>query len=116
MIRTSIRIQLPRNRKNFNMFQMRDRLNRDHEIAFLLQRIEEQSTRLLGLYKDEDGARERELQTIPTGDPLESFYKQFAEIKEHHRLYPNEPVENLERMYRRRGPDEPSSSLVPNAE
>jgi len=54
------------------------------------------------VYSDTDGARIREIQTIATGDPFDEFYKQLGEIKTFHRRYPNEPVENLERAYRRK--------------
>lgn len=81
-------------------------MSRDHEISQFLNRIEEQSKRLLEIYKDADGAREKELQAISTGDQFEEFYKQLDEIKDFHRRYPNEPVENLERAYKRRQPGE----------
>lgn len=77
-------------------------MNRDHEIAGFLDRIQNQSQRLINIYKDADGSRSREVQTISTGDPLEEFYKQLAEIKSFHQRYPNEPVENLERAYKKR--------------
>ncbi len=48
----------------------------------------------------------REVQSLSTGDPFEEFYKEFEKVKDHHRQYPNEPVENLERAYKRRRPDE----------
>ncbi|KAL9112306.1 MAG: hypothetical protein Q9227_003424 [Pyrenula ochraceoflavens] len=81
---------------------IKDRLNRDHEIAGFLKRIEEQSQRLLDIYKDVEGSRAKEVQTLSTGDPFEGFYKQLEETKDFHRRYPNEPVENLERAYKRR--------------
>ena len=37
---------------------------------------------------------------------MKSFYKQLNEIKDFHRRYPNEAVENLERAYKRRAPGE----------
>jgi len=86
--------------------QVRERLNRDHQIAGFLDRIQDQSTRLLDLYKDADGSRTKEIQTISTGEPLEAFYKQLSEIKSFHQRYPNEPVENLERAYKKRTPGE----------
>ncbi|KAI9035314.1 SF3a splicing factor complex subunit PRP9 [Aspergillus affinis] len=85
---------------------IRDRLVRDHEISHFLTRIDEQSNRLLDIYKDADGAREKEIQSISTGEQFEEFYKQLDEIKDFHRRYPNEPVENLERAYKRRQPGE----------
>ncbi|KAE8154201.1 hypothetical protein BDV25DRAFT_148079 [Aspergillus avenaceus] len=81
---------------------IRDRLARDHEVSQFLARIDEQSKRLLEMYKDADSAREKEIQSISTGDQFEQFYRQLDEIKDFHRRYPNEPVENLERAYKRR--------------
>lgn len=56
----------------------------------------------------------REVQSISTGDPFDEFYKQLNTIKDFHKRYPNEPVENLERAYKRRavGDDVPIASEV----
>ncbi len=86
--------------------QVRDRLNRDHQIAGFLDRIQNQSKRLLDIYKDADGARSKEIQSLGTGDPLAEFYKQLADIKSFHQKYPNEPVENLEKAYKKKAPAE----------
>ncbi|RYP22024.1 hypothetical protein DL765_001930 [Monosporascus sp. GIB2] len=86
--------------------QIRDRLTRDHQIAQFLDRISAQSSKLLDIYRDGDGARSREIQQIGSGDPMEEFYKQLSDVKSFHARYPNEPVENLERAYRpKKGPD-----------
>ena len=77
-------------------------MNRDHQISGFLNRIQEQSKRLLDIYKDTEGLRTREIQSISTGDPFDEFYKQLGDIKDFHRRYPNEPVENLERAYKRK--------------
>ena len=61
---------------------------------------------MVDIYNDADGLRRLEVQAISTGDPFDEFYKQFSEIKDFHRRYPNEPVENLERAYRKRPPGE----------
>ena len=92
--------------------QIRDRLTRDHQIAGFLTRIQDQSKRLLDIYKDTEGARTKEVQAISTGDPFDEFYKQVAEIKDFHRRYPNEPVENLERAYKRKAPGEGESATA----
>lgn len=86
--------------------QIRERLARDHELAKFLTRIEEQSKRLLEIYNDADGLREKEVQAVATGDQFEEFYKQIDDIKDFHNRYPNGPVENLERAYKRRQPGE----------
>lgn len=71
-----------------------------------MTRIEEQSKRLLEIYNDADGLREKEIQSISTGDQFEEFYRQLDEIKDFHKRYPNEPIEDLERAYKRRQPGE----------
>ncbi|CAD6500380.1 BgTH12-07557 [Blumeria graminis f. sp. triticale] len=80
----------------------RERLNRDHQVAYFLDRIQDQSKRLIEIYRDEDGARAKEIQSISTGEPFEEFYKQLGEIKSFHQRYPNEPVENLEKAYKKK--------------
>jgi len=95
-----------------NVLQFRDRLNRDHQIAGFLDRIQVQSKRLLDIYHDAEGLRTKEIQSISTGDPFDEFYKQMTEIKDFHRRYPNEPVENLERAYRRKAPGEGESATM----
>ena len=74
---------------------------RDHEIANFLSRIESQSQRALHIYNDDQSARTQEVQLISTGDPFQSFYEELAKIKDFHKRYANEPVENLERAYKR---------------
>jgi splicing factor 3A subunit 3 len=81
-------------------------LTRDHQIDGFLTRIQEQSKRLLDIYKDAEGLRLKEVQSLSTGEPFDEFYKQLEEVKDFHRRYPNEPVENLERAYKRRRPEE----------
>ena len=79
---------------------IRDRLNRDHEIAQLLDQIRSQSTSLLKLYRDEDGALTSEIQDTGSGDPFEAFYREVTAIRDHHARYPNEQAENTELRYR----------------
>ena len=95
---------------------IKDRLNRDHEINTFLTRIQEQSKRLLNTYRDRDGSLAKERQSLSGADPFEDFYKQYEEIKTFHRQYPNGGIENLERAYKRRKPDdgEPVSSEIDN--
>jgi splicing factor 3A subunit 3 len=97
----SIRIQ--RNlQENHYCGQIRDRLARDHQIAKFVDRFQQQSQRLLTLKTDADGALRKELESLTTHDPFDEFYRQLGGIKDFHRRYPNEPVENLERAYKRR--------------
>ncbi|KAI9889195.1 MAG: hypothetical protein M1814_005711 [Vezdaea aestivalis] len=81
---------------------IRDRLIRDHQIAKFLSRIQTQSSNLLTIYTDASGARSSEIQTLSTGDPFAAFYNQLDTIKDFHKRYPSAPVENLERVYRKR--------------
>lgn len=95
---------------------IKDRLTRDHQIDGFLTRIQEQSKRLLEIYKDTENTLLKEKQSLSSGDPMEEFYKQLEEVKDFHKRYPNEPVENLERAYKRKRPDdgEPVVSEVDN--
>lgn len=88
-------------------------LRRDHQIANYVDRIQGQSKRLLDIYADKGGERTRQVQSISTGDIFESFYNEYNEIKTHHKNYPNQTVENLERAYKRRpGESEPMAANI----
>src|ERR1700761_6931599 len=78
------------------LLQIRNRLNRDHEISQLLDQIQNQSNNLLSIYKDESGVRAEEIQQIGSGDPFEEFYKELKDVRDHHARYPNEQAENSE--------------------
>ena len=52
------------------------------------------------LYEDRSGLRSKEILQISTGDPFDEFYRQVANIKDHHARYPNEQAENSEQWYR----------------
>ena len=79
---------------------IRDRLNRDHEVAQLLDQIRVQSSALLSIYRDEDGSLANEIQQIGSGDPLDEFYSQIASVRDHHARYPNEQAQNADNRYR----------------
>lgn len=100
--------------KNPSILQIRDRLNRDHEVSQLLDQIQKQSADLLSMYRDANGLRSKEVLQIGSGDPFEEFYKQVNEVKEHHARYPNEQAENSEIRYRPRkaGEGEPLPYIV----
>ncbi|KAJ5980940.1 splicing factor 3a subunit 3 [Penicillium waksmanii] len=78
----------------------RDCLTRDHVVSTFIDQIERQSRALLEIYTDADGQREREVQSISTGDQFEEFYKQLDGIKNFHKKYPGGGVEDLEQAYR----------------
>jgi splicing factor 3A subunit 3 len=92
--------------------QIRDRLARDHDIARFLEQIESQSSRLLSIYQDEFSAKEDEVRGLAHGDPMESFMKEIASIKDFHSRYPNEPVENLEKAYKKRSIEDHMQSVA----
>lgn len=89
---------------------VRQRLRRDHEVAYFLNRVTESAKRLVGICKDKDNYN-AEIQQVATGDPYASFYDQYKEIKDFHRRYPNKPVENLERDFAPKLPGEPNPIL-----
>jgi splicing factor 3A subunit 3 len=92
--------------------QIRDRLARDHDIARYLEQIESQSSRLLPLYEDLGNTLDDEVRNLTLGDPMESFMKEIANIKDFHSRYPNEPVENLEKAYKKRSPEDRAQSVA----
>lgn len=92
--------------------QIRDRLARDHDLSRFLGQIESQSSRLLTIYQDVDSKKEDEVRGLTLGDPMESFMKEIASIKDFHGRYPNEPVENLEKAYKKRSPDDHVQSIA----
>ncbi|KAL5614418.1 hypothetical protein BROUX41_004523 [Berkeleyomyces rouxiae] len=79
---------------------IKDRLNRDHEIAQLLDQIQVQSQNLLNIYHDADGSRATEIQDIGMDDSFDKFYAQLKGIRDHHSRYPNEQAQNSELRYR----------------
>ena len=91
--------------------QIRDRLSRDHQISIFLSHIQAQSLRLQEIYANTE-ARTREIQLISTGDPFDAFYKELKDIRSFHATYLNEPVENLERAYKRKLPAEGESATA----
>ena len=91
---------------------IRDRLARDHEIARYLLHIESQSKKLLTIYEDANGTRQEEIRNLTLGDPMESFMKEIADIKDFHRRYPNERVENLEKAYKKRSPEDRAQAIA----
>jgi splicing factor 3A subunit 3 len=95
--------------------KIRDRLGRDHEIHRYLQQIQDQSIRLDKIYKDVEGEKDQEVRNLGTGDTMASFMKEIKTIKDFHRRYPNEPVENLEKAYKKRTPEE-HAAVIANVE
>ncbi|KAF2497225.1 splicing factor 3a, subunit 3 [Lophium mytilinum] len=90
---------------------IRERLTRDHQIAQFLVHFRNQAKRAQVLRKDKDRKLASDIQKYTTGDPFQAFNEELAGIKSFHRRYPNEPVEDLERAYKR-GPDEKAAAIA----
>lgn len=89
--------------------QIRDRLNREHEIDQLLTQMQSQSAEAEKLYADARGPRAEETRLVgATGDPLDFFYQELHKALEHHARYPHEPIDQPEQRYRPRRPLDPS--------
>ncbi|TKX26694.1 pre-mRNA-splicing factor sap61 [Elsinoe australis] len=103
-------------RLNTDPKHIRDRLARDHEIAGYIDRIHSQSARALEIYKQGSQAKLDEIQQISTGEPFAEFQKRYDEIKSYHKRNPGQPVDDLERTYKRRavGEDTPYAVGVEN--
>ncbi|KAF2865829.1 splicing factor 3a [Massariosphaeria phaeospora] len=93
-----------------NETDIRKRLASEHDVARFMETIEERSKRLKSVYEDVDGQKDEELRKITMGDPMESFLAELEQIKDFHRRYPDERVENLEKAYKRRGPEDFAAS------
>ncbi|KAG0254259.1 hypothetical protein DFQ27_006945 [Actinomortierella ambigua] len=74
----------------------RERLFRDLTVDSYLDRIQTGNKNLQSIYKDEDGSRKKEIDTISGANEFEEFYNRLRIIKDHHRRYPNESVEPME--------------------
>lgn len=59
-----------------------------------------QSQNLLDIYRDKDGSRAAEIQSIGINDAFGDFYVQLKGIRDHHAKYPNEQAQNSELRYR----------------
>ncbi|KAI8979810.1 hypothetical protein BDF20DRAFT_871845 [Mycotypha africana] len=72
----------------------RERLHNEHIVDNFLNRIAEKSAYLADLYEDKEGLRKSEMDALSgTNSEFTEFYERLKVIKEHHRKYPNEPVE-----------------------
>ncbi|KAF2106555.1 hypothetical protein BDV96DRAFT_507646 [Lophiotrema nucula] len=91
---------------------IRERLARDHEVSRFLESIEERSKSLDKIYEDVDGDRDREVRGLSTGDTMDAFLREVASIRDYHRRYPNEQAENLEKMYKKRTPEEQAAAAA----
>lgn len=84
---------------------IRDRLQFDHEIAEMLERIGLRAHSLKELYADPLATRTKEIAALSAAGGLDNFYDHLSEIKDFHKRYPDERVENLAREYEITLPD-----------
>ncbi|CAK7268799.1 Pre-mRNA-splicing factor sap61 [Sporothrix epigloea] len=84
--------------------QVRDRLNREHEVAQLLDHMQMQSSEALRLYDDARGLRADEARLMGSGDDgsLGLFYQQIGESLAYHQQYPTDQIDQPEQRYRPR--------------
>ncbi|KAL1890066.1 Pre-mRNA-splicing factor sap61 [Sporothrix stenoceras] len=80
--------------------QVRDRLNREHEVAQLLDHMQAQSGEALRLYGDANDMRRDEVTLSGEGDPLSLFYKHCNETLAYHQRYPSDQIDQPELRYR----------------
>ncbi|OAA65917.1 splicing factor 3a subunit [Niveomyces insectorum RCEF 264] len=92
--------------------QVRDRLNRQHEVAQLLDHMQAQSREALRLYHAAQAERTDEVRLVgDSGDPLDLFYQQAADTLVYHARYPNEPIDQPDQRYRPKRPTDPNEVL-----
>ncbi|KAI8334018.1 hypothetical protein BC941DRAFT_454794 [Chlamydoabsidia padenii] len=72
----------------------RGRLQNEHTIDRYLTRLDKESQKLIELYEDKDGQRQKAIDSLSKPSiSLDEFYEQLGQIKDHHQKYPNEPIE-----------------------
>ncbi|CDS07257.1 hypothetical protein LRAMOSA01206 [Lichtheimia ramosa] len=71
----------------------RERLRNEHVVNKLLIRMADKSESLYALYEDKDGLRQSEIEALSGSSEFSEFYERLRVIKDHHRKYPNEPVD-----------------------
>ncbi|KAG4305582.1 hypothetical protein PORY_001138 [Pneumocystis oryctolagi] len=86
--------------------KIKDRLSQEHDVAKFLDRITEQSRKLLDIYTNKDKTQNANETLTTSGNEFEEFYRQLKEIKDFHRRYPNEKVEDFEELYKRKPEDD----------
>ncbi|KAI9468682.1 hypothetical protein BDB00DRAFT_863467 [Zychaea mexicana] len=71
----------------------RERLRNEHVVDKFLTRIADKSENLYDMYEDKNGLRQSEVEALSASTEFSEFYERLRVIKDHHRKYPNEPVE-----------------------
>lgn len=88
---------------------VRDRLQVEHEVCEMVDRISRLAGELQALYDDTQGAREKELANLSitaAATGLDHFYEQLDEVRTHHSRYPDDDrVDDLSAQLRLHFPD-----------
>mmetsp|Transcript_13985 Transcript_13985/g.39764 ORF Transcript_13985/g.39764 Transcript_13985/m.39764 type:complete len:485 (-) Transcript_13985:3-1457(-) len=81
---------------NTNVRTHHERLNQQHELAALLERIDTAEESLRDLYGDKYGDRKQEISSLGGEGPVlfGNFYEQLREAKDYHRKFPDIPVQS----------------------
>lgn len=75
---------------------LKEQINSDHRVRFLLERYVEITDKLERLYADEDFLRKEEIASISGPNEFAEFYGRLRTIKMYHRKYPNEIAEPMQ--------------------
>jgi splicing factor 3A subunit 3 len=67
----------------------REQITSDHKLATILRASHERARMCLDLYKDEDGLRKAEVESMSGPVALANFYDQLRSTKEYHRRFPD---------------------------
>lgn len=94
-------------RQQDNPVTKRERLNKDHDIHYLLERAHEASTKLAFLYNNHsknltEEIEERKLSVYDEDSFQTHFMAGIKAIREHHHKYPGEPREDLAAIYKKK--------------
>jgi len=76
----------------------KDNVHTSHYVNIFTEKIMDRCQKLIDIYRDDDGSRQKEIQSIVgKGQALyHKFYDRLREIKEYHRKYPNLQPEKSE--------------------
>lgn len=80
---------------------LKEQINSDHRVRFLLERYMEITEKLKKYYADEDALRQEEIVSISGPNEFAEFYGRLRTIKQYHRKYPNEIAEPMQMEFLR---------------
>jgi len=80
---------------------LKEQINSDHRVHFLLDRYMEVTDKLKKYYTDDDSLRQEEINSIAGPNEFAEFYGRLRTIKQYHRKYPNEVAEPMQMEFLR---------------